>query len=87
MISATASASQYNVRTGDVVFQAKGFPTFITIKGETKNLDGTLKVEGGKAMGSFKVAMTSLKTGMDLRDDHMINKYLEAKKFPQATLT
>lgn len=82
-------AATYNINKAQVEFEAKGFPTFITIKGKTQKLEGSLILdkETKKTSGSFKVPLTTIKTGMDLRDDHMINKYLEAKKFPHATLT
>ena len=55
---------------------------------------GTMKVISGSVSlqdGKFKakdivVDLKSLSTGMDLRDDHAKNKYLEVKKYPTALL-
>ena len=81
-----AQAAQYKVSQGDVNFTAKGFPAFITIAGKTKNITGTLSKEGENISGRFSVDLATLKTGMDLRDDHMKNKYLKVGEFPKATL-
>ncbi len=81
------SAAQFKTAKGKVNFTAKGFPSFITIAGKSTNLNGTLVSEDQNLSGSFDVDLATLNTGMDLRDDHMKNKYLEVKKFPKATLT
>lgn len=81
-----AQAAQFKVSKGDVNFTAKGFPAFITIAGKSDNITGTLDKKAGKLSGKFMVDLATLKTGMDLRDDHMKNKYLEVGKYPKATL-
>lgn len=86
-LSFPSRGASFKVNSGNVEFAAKGFPTFITIKGTTKEMLGNLELDGKMASGSFQVPMKTLKTGMDLRDDHMINKYLEADKHPNAILT
>ncbi len=86
-LSLPTLGAQYSVKKGNVAFSAKGFPTFITIKGVTQDIMGNLDLEGEMAKGSFKVPVKTLKTGMDLRDEHMINNYLEADKHPHAVLT
>ena len=80
-------AAQFKVSKGDVNFTAKGFPAFITIAGKTNNIMGTLSKKDGNLSGSFSIDLSTLKTGMDLRDDHMKNKYLLVGKYPKATLT
>jgi polyisoprenoid-binding protein YceI len=50
---------------------------------KAKKVKGTVKVKGDSVMGSnLSVKVKSLKTGMDLRDDHLIKK-LEYKKHPK----
>lgn len=82
-----AAPQMYEVAKGQVEFKAKGFPTFITISGKSPKVMGELKLNENKASGIFKLPLTSLKTGMELRDEHMTEKYLEVEKYPEATLT
>lgn len=82
-----AAPQMYEVAKGQVEFKAKGFPTFITISGKSPKVIGELKLNENKASGMFKLPLASLKTGMDLRDEHMTEKYLEVGKYPEATLT
>jgi len=70
-----------------VSFLATGKPGFLKIRGEGASLSGAATDEGGKLSGSFKVALSALKTGIDLRDEHMKEKYLETGKHPEASLT
>jgi polyisoprenoid-binding protein YceI len=72
---------------GQVEFVAKGFPTFITINGKGDGVEGELKTENDKVSSSrLTFPLKSLKTGMDLRDVHMHEKYLETNKHPVAFL-
>ncbi len=55
---------------------------------------GQLKATGSATVTGSKVSaknivvdMKSLTTGLDLRDDHAKNKYLEVGKYPEAVLT
>jgi polyisoprenoid-binding protein YceI len=83
----TSFAAQIQPK-GDVEFTAKGFPTFITIQGKGGNLTGSMEVEGNLVKkANFIVPLKDFKTGMDLRDEHMHEKYLESKKYPQAKLS
>jgi len=83
----TAQAEVYKVNQGKVKFVAKGFPTFITITGKGNGLTGEMTEDGEKTSGKFALDLTSLSTDLDLRDEHMKNKYLEVAKFPKAMLT
>ncbi|MCR9204131.1 MAG: YceI family protein [Halobacteriovoraceae bacterium] len=72
---------------GNVEFVAKGFPTFITIQGKGGELSGEMNLHGDKVeKATFVVPLGTFKTGMDLRDEHMHDKYLESKKYPKAIL-
>lgn len=82
-----AKAATY-LPQGSVEFTAKGFPTFITIKGRGEGITGVLEMEENELLGAtIQFPLNTLKTGMDLRDEHMHEKYLETKKYPNATLT
>lgn len=82
----SAFAVTMAVKKNKVEFVAKGFPSFIKITGVSESMMGELKEEKGMLSGLLKIDVKTLKTGMDLRDDHMINKYLEVAKFPFITL-
>ena len=69
-----------------VTFLAVGKPGFLRIKGEGASLNGSAELADGAVKGSFKVVLADFKTGIDMRDQHMKEKYLEVGKFPEATL-
>lgn len=55
--------------------------------GTMKVISGNVTLQDGKFKGkNIVVDLNSLSTGMDLRDDHAKNKYLEVKKYPTAVL-
>ena len=88
-LSLPVMATPFKVGSGNVEFKAKGFPTFITITGKSTEVMGNLDFDQQTMMasGTFTLPLSSLKTGMDLRDEHMTEKYLEVNKYPNATLT
>lgn len=57
-----------------------------TMVGKTRKVSGTLAVDPAditKTKGSFKVPVVSLRTGNDLRDEHLRGDgWLDAKKYP-----
>ena len=55
---------------------------------ETEAVSGNAVVNeaGGVEASNIKVAVKTLKTGINLRDQHLINKYLEADKYPDVIL-
>jgi polyisoprenoid-binding protein YceI len=81
------TAYQVNPNESEVTFTAIGKPGFLRINGKGAKIEGTAKVEGNKTTGVFETKLDSLVTGMDLRDQHMKETYLETKKFPVAKLT
>jgi polyisoprenoid-binding protein YceI len=85
---ARADASDWNVKKDEsnVTFQATGKPGFLKINGEGAHVAGTAHLADGKVSGEFDVVIDELKTGIDLRDEHMKEKYLKAKEFPKAHL-
>lgn len=71
---------------GQVSFVAKGRPALISIKGEGQGLTSLLTTNERALSGKIIFELASLKTGIDLRDEHLKNKYLEVSKHPKATL-
>jgi polyisoprenoid-binding protein YceI len=58
-----------------------------TIEGKTGQIDGTVEVDladAATAIGQFEVDLTMVKTGIDLRDQHMREGYLHTDSFPKA---
>lgn len=70
-----------------VGFLATGKPGFLKIRGEGAKLTGVATLDGATLTGKFEVRLDALKTGIDLRDEHMKETYLKVKEFPTATLT
>lgn len=55
--------------------------------GTMKVISGNVSLQDGKFKGkNIVVDLKSLTTGMELRDDHAKNKYLDVKKYPTAVL-
>ena len=71
---------------GKTEFLAVGKPAMIKINGEGQGPEGFLTATKNSLSGVLKVDLTKLTTKIDLRDDHMKNKYLEVSKYPEATL-
>lgn len=67
-------------------FSGVGSPGFLTIEGTGGVPKGELKVKGGKSSGAFDVDLNDFTTGIDMRDMHMKEKYLETAKYPKARL-
>lgn len=72
--------------TGSVEFKGKATPGFLTIPGKGGKLTGDVTVTGGVATGTLTVNLADFSTEIDMRDDHMKNKYLEVGTYPTATL-
>jgi hypothetical protein len=72
---------------GKVSFLAKGKPAMIKIIGDGSGPVGTLNLQNSKLAGTLSIDLSKLTTKIDLRDDHMKNKYLEVAKYPKAEIT
>lgn len=72
---------------GEAKFDAVGNPGFLSIAGEKGKVTGKYVKAADKITGTFDVDLNTLETGMDLRDKHMKEKYLEVGKYPKASLT
>lgn len=68
--------------TPKVTFNATGSPGFLDIEGVTS----TVKVADDGSTLSFAVPMTTVSTGIELRDDHMNEHYVEVGKYPDVTM-
>lgn len=84
----TAQAAIYKISpdSGKVTFLAKGRPALISIHGEGDGATAALKEKDQMLSGEISFQLKSLKTGIELRDDHLKNKYLEVDKYPTAIL-
>lgn len=78
----TADAKITRTGTPQVAFHASG-PAGMRIIGQTNDLD--VDDQGGKIV--IKVPLRNLHTGIDLRDHHMRDKYLQVGSYPNAELT
>jgi polyisoprenoid-binding protein YceI len=85
-LTSRATSPSLGVESGKVEFLAIGKPSFLKVKGLGTAPKGTLKIENGKATGEFTFDLSSLDTGIELRNEHMKDKYLEVAKFPTATV-
>ncbi|MBC7456750.1 MAG: YceI family protein [Bdellovibrionaceae bacterium] len=72
---------------GKVRFLAVGKPAMIKIVGEGTGPHGDLTIADDKLQGTLTIDMKMLTTKIDLRDEHMKNKYLEVEKYPTSTIT
>ncbi len=83
-----ASALQLTVPEGEgkVEFVATGWPSALKIHGRGEALAGELTIEGTTVQGTLSFALDDLETGIDLRDRHMKENYLETAKYPTASL-
>ncbi len=81
-----ALASKYAVAKSELNFQARGKPGFIRINGTSGKVEGVLEVQNQELSGSFKSDLKLLDTGIDLRDKHMKETYLELGKYPDTNL-
>lgn len=84
-------AATYDVgkSKNEVNFVAVGHPSALRIKGAAKEdgaVTGKLKVDAKALSGTIQLKLASLNTGIEMRDEHMKEKYLEVKKFPSADL-
>jgi polyisoprenoid-binding protein YceI len=82
---ALAVDRNFQVGKGQVSFQATGKPGFLRINGEGGGVSGHFVTEDDKLLkeAEIKVTLTDVTTGLELRDNHMREKYLQVDKFPE----
>lgn len=86
-LASPAKAIDVGTQDSKVEFLAVGRPSLMKIRGTGGKLKGKLELSGGSISGELSVPLDPVKTGIELRDEHMKKKYLETEKFPEATLT
>lgn len=72
---------------GHVEFLAIGRPSAIRIKGKGNKLRGKLKIQEKEIQGNIAFDLRTLDTGINLRNRHMKEKYLEVQKYPEASFS
>ena len=82
-----ASTLTFKAQDGTTEFSAVGKPAMIKINGHGTGPEGKLNADKGVISGVLTVDLTKLTTEIELRDDHMKNKYLEVQKFPNSQIT
>ena len=73
--------------TGSIEFHAMGHPSAIKIVGKGSAPHGKLTITDSGITGESTFELASLDTGIEMRNKHMKEKYLEVQKYPQAKLT
>ena len=63
-----------------------GRPALLKVKGQAKEMAAAIDMTDGTVSGEFKVPLKNLDSGIELRDEHMKNKYLAVGQFPEAIL-
>ncbi|NBX83526.1 YceI family protein [bacterium] len=84
-----AKPVRFQLSEGDakVEFEGTGKPSLLKIHGSSEQkLDGYFVFDGKKISGKAVFNLETLDTGIDLRNEHMKNRYLEVAKFPKAEL-
>lgn len=82
LVASAASAQWQRTKTvAEAKFKGSG-PGGFKMEGKT---DAVKVVDRADSI-TILVDLTNLTTGIDLRDDHMRNKYLEVEKYPLTTL-
>ena len=76
-----------NLTKGEVSFLAIGRPSSLRVKGQGGAAKGQVIIDNDNVTGTVTFDMTSLTTGISLRDQHMKEKYLDTPKFPESSLT
>ena len=83
----TETSVQLDESTSEVEFKAVGYPTFLKVDGKGSQLKGKFTVTGRQVTGEARFPLSTLSTGIGLRDSHMKEKYLQVKKHPDAVFT
>lgn len=87
LLTTVTNAKSLTFKYSNVEWLAVGNPGFLKIKGTGGKLAGDLSEDKGKVSGKIEVVLDVFDTGIELRNKHMKEKYLETAKFPKAVLT
>ena len=72
--------------SSQIEFTAVGKPGFLRINGKGARIVGHAKVEKKQIAGTFTTKLDDFVTGIEARDQHMREVYLQTNKFPNAKL-
>ncbi len=81
-----AIPQKFEAKGGAVEALVVGRPSLLKIRAKGDPAAGSLLVDGKKVNGTFEFELKTLDSGIALRDDHMLNKYLKVDQHPKATL-
>lgn len=87
LAASSALATSINTTKTLVDFLAIGKPSAIKIRGKSEKLHSELQYKDKTLGGRFVFDLDSLDTGIETRDQHMKEKYLETAKFKNAELS
>lgn len=73
-------------KAGELNFLAVGKPAMIKIKGTGPAPMAKAIIDNNKMSVDANLLLSELETGISLRDEHMKDKYLQVKEFPNARL-
>ena len=79
-VFAQVKTLEINQNKSTVEFLAIGNPSALKIKGEKAKLSGAVTLVENNINAKFKVDLSEFVTGIDMRDEHMKEKYLETEK-------
>ncbi len=87
-IQVSQAAVDFNLqpKEGKIEFLAIGNPGFLKINGHGEGPKGSIHIAENNISGELAIDISTLDSGMSLRNKHMKEKYLEMDKFPQAKL-
>lgn len=83
---AFAVPQKFEAKGGGVEALVIGKPSLLKIRAKGEPAIGSLVIDGKKVNGSFEFELKTLDSGISLRDDHMLNRYLKVGEHPKATL-
>jgi polyisoprenoid-binding protein YceI len=83
-LGASSPTKMLQVTKGHVEFLAIGKPSAIKIRGKGEELKSEIRWKDQQLSGKFVFDLESLDTGIELRSNHMKEKYLETGKFKNA---
>lgn len=83
---AFGAVQKLKAQGGKVEALAVGSPSFLKIRSQGDPPQGEVEIQDGKVSGAFEFELKTLDSGVSLRTDHMLNKYLQVKEHPKAKL-
>jgi polyisoprenoid-binding protein YceI len=87
LLISSAFSQTFTTTSGQIEFDAVGNPKKLLIHGKSGVLGGRFVIAKQLLTGESNLDLSTLETGMAMRDRHMKEKYLEVDKFKTASLT